>query len=144
MIAYLSRKAKENPDIMEVSTYQRGDDIYFDGISVVRPAYMVKFKFCKDHQRFFKLFSQIEKWANKNDCLIGYNIIHNYILIQPVEDRKEVDLLLKHIGLAQDEFNNFDHEKRITCGEMITNAEARKIMEKWKAKYIKERNNSHD
>ena len=38
MIAYLSRKAKENLDIMEVSTYQRGDDIYFDGISVVRPA----------------------------------------------------------------------------------------------------------
>lgn len=139
MIAYLSRKAKENPDIMEVSTYQRGDDTYFDGISVMRPAYMVKFKFREDYHKCIKLFDQIKKWSVKNNSHIYDDIIRSYILIQPEKDRKEVDLLLKYIGLAQDEFNNFDHEKRITCGEMITNAEARKIMEKWKAKYIEER-----
>lgn len=144
MIPYLSRKAKENPDIIEITTYQRGDNVYFDGISVMRPAYMVKFKLCKDLQRSFKLFNQIEKWAMRNDSRIESNITHRYILIQPIEDREEVDLLLKYIDRAQDELEHFDHAKRVLENRQITNAEARKIMEKWKAKYIEERSNHND
>ena len=126
---------------IEIQKY--GNDYFYNTPAPHPEAICINFDFWNVPQNDSNAyFNEIRKLARKiNNYAARYNLLlrdkAGFIILMLPEDRYNLTLYDKYAVMADNEFCEYDHEKRERTGKMITNEEGHAIIDKYEKEYLK-------